>query len=98
MTVALNIDLPQNFSVEVRTTQGRGFTPEEVAERCAEKIVSVSETAPPVIRDQAVAFRGQIEALVAFYLREAVKSDRTTVYNALKDAGNPELAELVRRL
>jgi len=35
---------------------------------------------------------------VAYYMRQAIHSDRTTVYNALKDAGHPELAELIRRL
>ena len=32
------------------------------------------------------------------YMREAIQSDRTTVYNALKDAAHPQLAELIRRL
>ena len=31
-------------------------------------------------------------------MREAIKSDRTTVYNALLNAGQPELADLIRRL
>ena len=31
-------------------------------------------------------------------MKEAIKSDRTTVYNALIDAAHPELAELIRRL
>jgi hypothetical protein len=35
---------------------------------------------------------------VASYMRQAIRSDRTTVYNALIDAGHPELAELIRRL
>jgi hypothetical protein len=39
-----------------------------------------------------------MEKVVAFYMREAIKSDRTTIYNALCDAGHPDLAEAVRRL
>jgi hypothetical protein len=39
-----------------------------------------------------------MEKVVAYYMRQAIKSDRTTVYNALMDAGHPELAELIRRL
>ena len=39
-----------------------------------------------------------MEKVVAFYMREAIRSARTTVYNALKDAGHPKLAELIRRL
>lgn len=84
--------------VNVTTTENRGFTPEEVAERCVTKIISVSDSAHPGIREQALAFQQQIEKVVAFYMREAIRSDRTTVYNLLKDAGQPELADAIRRL
>jgi hypothetical protein len=93
------MDIPRDAPVVgVRTTTGRGFTPEELAAQAAERIVSVSDTAHPAIRDQAIAFKGAVEKLVAEYLKQAVRSDRTTVYNALQDAGHPELAELIRRL
>lgn len=93
------LDIPRDVPVVgVRTTSDRGFTPEELAAQAAERIVSVSDTAHPAIRDQAVAFKGNVEKLVAEYLKQAVRSDRTTVYNALRDAGHPELAELIRRL
>tara|TARA_R110001599_G_scaffold234353_2_gene433476 strand:- start:6076 stop:6351 length:276 start_codon:yes stop_codon:yes gene_type:complete len=84
--------------VGVRATNNRGFTPEELASQCAQKVVSVADTAPPVIRDQAVAFQKHIEKVVCGYLKQAVHSDRTTVYNALNDAGHPALAELIRKL
>ena len=92
------MEMPADYRVLVHTTQNRGFTPEEVAERCAGEIISVSMDAPPAVRDQALAFKAQIQRLVAAYMREAIQSDRTTVYNALKDAAHPELAELIRRL
>jgi hypothetical protein len=60
--------------------------------------VSISETTHPAIRDQAVAFKGTIEKLVTEYLKQAVRSDRTTVYNALQQAGQPELAKLIKDL
>jgi hypothetical protein len=84
--------------VTVTTTENRGFTPEEVAQRCVTKIISVSDSAHPGIREQAKAFQQQIESVVAFYMREAIRSDRTTVYNLLKDAGHPELADAIRRI
>jgi len=84
--------------VGVKTTDGRGLTPEESALRCAERIVSVSDSAPEAIRAQAHAFQKQVEAVVLDTLRNAVQSDRTTVYNALMDAGERDLAELIRRL
>lgn len=92
------MDLPKTPIVSVETTDGRGFTPEEVAARCANRIVYVADSAPREIADQARAFKGHVEKVVAHYMREAIASDRTTVYNALKDAGHPELAELIRRL
>jgi hypothetical protein len=93
--VDINKDAPV---IGVKTTYNRGFTPDELAEQCVDKIISVSDTAHPGIRDQARAFSKHVETLVAYYMRQAIRSDRTTVYNALKDAGHPELAELIRRL
>jgi len=88
----------KSFMVDVQTTNGRGFTPEEVAERCANKIIAISDDANPAIRAQAHAFRGQILKTLEFYMREAIRSDRTTVSNALTDAGQSELAKLIRKL
>ena len=87
-----------DFKVDVVTTQNRGQTPEEVAERCINKIVGISATADPVIRQQAQAYKTQIEQVIIHYMKQAIQSDRTTVYNALLDAGEPKLAELIRRL
>lgn len=95
---ALNMNVNPDFKVEVHTTSNRGFTPEEIAERAANKIISISDDANPAIRAQAHAFRKQIVKLLGIYMREAIKSDRTTVYNALTDAGHKELAELIRKL
>jgi hypothetical protein len=92
------VSVPEEPVVTVKTTENRGFSPDEVAERCVEKLISVSDTAHPALRDQARAFQRHMEKVVAFYMREAIKSDRTTIYNALCDAGHPNLAEAVRRL
>ena len=95
----IDVSVPQTESlVSINTTDNPGFTPEELAEQCVEKVISVSDNAHPGIRDQARAFSKHIEKLVAYYMRQAIRSDRTTVYNALNDAGHPELAELIRRL
>ena len=94
----LDLDVSDDPIVNVQTTQNRGFSPDEVAERCVEKLISVSNDAHPAIRDQAKAFQKHMEKVVAFYMREAIRSDRTTVYNALIDAGHPKLADAIRRL
>tara|TARA_Y100001937_G_scaffold121385_1_gene180079 strand:+ start:1609 stop:1896 length:288 start_codon:yes stop_codon:yes gene_type:complete len=92
------IEMTNDFSVGVQTTSYRGHTPEELADMCAEKIVSVSQTAHPTIRQQAEAFKEQLRHTVLHYLKQAAASDRTTVYNAIQEAGQPKLAELIRRL
>ena len=92
------LGLSNDFKVDVVTTQNRGQTPEEVAERCINKIVGISATADPVIRQQAEAYKKQIEQVIIHYMKQAIQSDRTTVYNALLDAGEPKLADLIRRL
>jgi|TARA_R110000787_G_scaffold12133_3_gene39600 hypothetical protein len=94
----VDVSIPETPFMVVKTTENRGFTPDEVAERCVEKLISVSDKAHPAIRDQAKAFQKHMEKVVAFYMREAIRSDRTTVYNALNDAGHPELADAIRRL
>jgi hypothetical protein len=97
--VGATLELPRDIPlVGVKTTSGRGMTPEELAEMCADKIVYVSDTALPEIRGQARAFKLQVQKVVESYLQQAVRSDRTTVYNALTEAGHPQLAELIRRL
>ena len=99
MMPAASLELPRDVPlVGVVTTEGRGFTPAELAERCADKLVYVADTAPPAIRDQARAFKVEVQKIVQLYLEQAVRSDRTTVYNALNDAGQPQLAEMIRRL
>jgi|TARA_R110000823_G_scaffold23928_1_gene71004 hypothetical protein len=99
MSAEFKLDLPKHENVvSVRTTNNRGFTPDELAEACVAKIISVSDTALPGIRDQARAFERHMEKVVAYYMRQAIQSDRTTVFNAITDAGHPELAELIRRL
>jgi len=95
---ALDIDVSSDYGVKVLTTKNRGFTPEEIAERCADKIISISDTANPLIRDQARAFKKHLIKVLTFYMKEAISNDRTTIYNALCDAGHKDLAELTRRL
>jgi len=95
---AIKFELPETPVVNVHTTSGRGFTPEEVAERCVDRLISISDTAEPALKEQARAFKKQSHQLIAYYMREAIRSDRTTIYNALKNAGYPELAEAIRRL
>lgn len=79
----------------VQTTVNRGFTPEEVAERALDKIIYVGDNAPDVVRDQALAYRDKLREVLVFYMKEAVRSDRTTLSVKLSQAGHPELVKFL---
>lgn len=81
--------------VQIMATSGRGFTPEEVAERALNKIMYVGDEAHPLIKAQAEAYKDHIRQVLIFYMKEAVRSDRTTLANILTNAGHPELVKLL---
>ena len=83
--------------IQVVTTENRGFTPEELAQRAADKIISIGDQSHPVIREQAKAFKQHIEAVMIFYLREAVTQDRVTLANRMREAGYPDLVTLLEK-
>lgn len=81
--------------VMVMTTEGRGFTPEEVAERALDKIIYVGSHAHPAIRDQAEAFKDSIRQVLIHYMHEAVRSHNVTLVNKFTQAGHPELIPIL---
>ena len=84
--------------VVVKTTQRRGLSPEELAERAVEQIVSVSDSVDPIVKQQAEAFRSRIYHVVLGIIKQAVKSDRTTLINEFSQQGHPDGADILRRL
>lgn len=82
-------------NVMVMTTQGRGFTPEEVAERALDKIIYVGSSTHPAIRDQAEAFKDSIRQVLIHYMHEAVRSHNVTLVNKFRQAGHPELIPIL---
>ena len=84
--------------VVVKTTEHRGLSPEELAERAVEQIVSVSSSVDPVVRQQAEAFRSRIYHVVLGIIKQAIKSDRTTLINEFIQQGQSDTADILRRL
>jgi hypothetical protein len=76
-------------------TDGRGFTPEEIAERALDKIIHVGSHTHPAIRDQAEAFKGSIRQVLVYYMHEAVRSHNVTLVNKFNKAGHPELIPIL---
>jgi|TARA_R110001583_G_scaffold49156_6_gene153972 hypothetical protein len=82
---------------EVHTTHNRGFTPEEIAERTVPKIVSVAEGADPVAREQAETFKKRLFHVIVKACNDAIRSDRTTLYNLLTQQGHKDMADILRK-
>ena len=81
--------------VKVMTTSGRGFTPEEVAERALDKIITVGSNSHPAVRAQAEAFKKDIRKVLVQYMKEMVRSHNTTLAHRFKEMGYPELIKLL---
>jgi len=81
--------------VRAMGVSGRGFTPEELADNAVDRIISISASADPVIRQQAEAFRDHIRSVLVSYGKQCVRSNHTTISNRLRDAGHPELTKLL---
>ena len=85
------------FRVDVATSDNGGHPPEFWAKRAAERVIQVSDTAHPAIRDQAKAFQDQVEQVILSHMKQAINCDRSTVGHIVEEAGHPKLAEILRR-
>lgn len=84
--------------VRTLTTQNRGLNADEIVALLMPRLLYVADTAPPAIRDQAAAFKSNIERLVHHYVVQAQKSQNTTICNILEQAGEHRAAEIIRGL
>lgn len=84
-------------NLAVRTTSGRGRTPEELAEEALAKIIYVGDHAHPTIREQAHTFREQLRHVLVYYMQQAVVSDRTTLAAKFKAHGHADLVALLEQ-
>ena len=82
----------------VFTSNNGGHSPEDVAEMALNKIMMVSDTAPPVIRDQAHAHRQRLKEVLVYYMNKMCQSERTTIWSLMKQQGHDDMAEIIRRL
>jgi len=76
-------------------TPPREMTTEEWAQLAVERMISVSNEAPAPIREQALAYRDNIHALILHYMRQAIFSDRATLSHRMRDSGHPDIAALI---
>jgi hypothetical protein len=82
----------------VFTSDNGGHSPDQIAEMALNKIMAVSDTAPPVIREQAYAHRQRLKEVLVFYMNKMCQSERTTIWALMKKQGHEDMAEIIRRL
>ena len=92
------MSLPSTPIVTVTTTTNKGHDPEFWAEKATNQIVSVGSQSHPAIRDQAEAFKEQVYAVVLLYIKESIKSDRSTLAGLLGKNQQKDMADFIRRL
>ena len=85
-------------TVMVYTSNDSGHSPEQIADMALNKIMSVSDSAPPVIRDQAVVYRDKLKEILIYYMKSMANSERTSIWALMKKQGHGDVAEIIRRL
>ena len=84
--------------VDVTTTQNMGHDSDFWAEQATKRIVSIGGNCHPIIDQQAEAFKEAVLQQISYYMKEAIKSDRTTLIAELENQGQQEMANILRRL
>ena len=84
--------------VSVFTSVDRGHTPEQLADMALNRIMQVNESAPSVIKEQALAYKDRLREILIYYMHSMAKSERTTIWALMKKQGHDDIAEIIRRL
>ena len=84
--------------VNVMTSDNGGLSDEQIAQMAVDKIVAVSDNAPDVIREQAHVFKENVKKLLFHYLILARQEERATIVHTIRNSGQKDLADYIRRL
>jgi len=84
--------------IKIVSSDNGGLSNDQISEMAVDKIVSVSETAPEPIRQQAQAFSDNVRNVVHYHIELARREERATICHNLRKAGHPDLADTVRRI
>ena len=85
-------------TVMVSTTENKGHDPEFWAEQITNKIVGISSNAAPHVRQQAEAFRHDVYQIILHGVKYAIKSDRVTLADLLRQSGHADMADIMKEL
>jgi hypothetical protein len=84
--------------VTVHTVDNRSWTPDELADRALEKIISVGQNSHPAIIEQALAFKGSIRFVLLDYLKQAQRYERERLGVILAAQGQEAAAHIIRSM
>ena len=93
-----SVNVSEIGSVNVMTSHKGGLTNEQIADLAVDKIASISDNAPPHVKQQAKLFREQLKGIIYYYLILARKEERASIIQVLRSSGQKETAEYIRRL
>jgi hypothetical protein len=93
-----NVGVSQAGNVNVMTSDKGGLNNEQIADLAVDKIVSISDGAPPHVRQQANQFREHLKKVLYHYLLLARNEERASIVHILRSNGQKETAEYIRRL
>ena len=88
-------EIKQGVDYDVQTTSFGGMTPEQVAELALAKRIYVGQDANPLLKEQALAYKDNIRQVLVYYMKQAIKSNHTTIADKLHKAGHSELTKLL---
>ena len=84
--------------VGVATSDNGGLSTEQISELAVNKIVSISENAPEPIKQQAHIFADNVRNLLQHYIELARKEERANICHKVREVGQPDLADAIRRI
>ena len=80
----------------VVTTKNRGMDAEEWAELAVHRIVAISSDTPMPLREQAIAYRNHIKALLVDFFHKVRQSERSTIKVILEQQGHADIAKNIK--
>ena len=81
----------------VKTSNYGGLSKEDITELCVDRILSVAETAPPEIKEQAKFFKDDLKKVVFYFLTKAADSEKDRCIQVCVKGGKEDAADLLRR-
>ena len=88
----------ESSDVKVIATNGRGLNPDELTAMLLPKLIYIGPDVPADVRAAAEEQMHRMEMLLKHYFAQAQKSERTSIFNVLMNAGHPDAANIVKEI